>query len=95
MAGRIICFHVPIPEAGSQRSLTAKTRMSISAHQKVGMLWPSRDTVEIRLSKEEPAFRAAAMPQGMAMMSATQSASSTSLSVMIKGPLITCIAGRP
>ena len=34
-----MCFQVPVPEAGSQRRLTAKISTRVRANQKLGIAW--------------------------------------------------------
>ena len=39
-AGRMKCWMPPVPEAGSQPSITAKIQMSTIPSQKLGIDWP-------------------------------------------------------
>src|SRR5690606_40011074 len=51
--GRIKCCHVPKPPAGSQRRLTAKSKINKRPDQKTGMEMPNKETTVARWARHE------------------------------------------
>src|SRR5690606_3356398 len=62
--GRIKCCHVPKPPAGSQRRLTAKSKINKRPDQKTGMEMPNKETTVARWARHELRPVAADTPMG-------------------------------
>ena len=63
MAGSIRCFQVPLPEAGSQESSTAKIHISTMPSQNVGSDWPRSAMTLAAVSHLVPLATAASTPR--------------------------------
>ena len=92
--GRIQCQTVPVPEVGSQPSLTANTTMATMATQKSGAEAPISDTSEAMRSKIPSARNAASEPTTMAAVVTSVMVMTASCSVQTNASSTTSMAGR-
>ena len=93
MAGRMMCFHDPVPDVGSHPRCTEKMMISMMASQNWGTTMPKTDIPVARLSRIEPRFSAAIIPKGSPATTPMAAESSPSRRLLGKRSMMSCVAG--
>lgn len=95
MAGSTMLFQESAPYTGNRFSFREKSRISITASQKMGMDTPIRETTMLTLSTQVFCFTAARMPRGRASRMDTTAATSVSCTVYGKRAMISPVTESP